>query len=78
MFETHGSAGELFEKWFKVVMKKKEQLDKAAGATAVSWTAHTSSACWQQRLSIALQKGNARITHRRGARDNTSNTPQWA
>ena len=53
-------------------MKAKDKMDKASGTPGVSWTAHTSSAFWQQRISIALQKGNARIIHRRGARDNVA------
>ena len=49
-------------------MKAKDKIDKASGEQ-VSWTAHTTSAYWQQRISISLQIGNARLIHRRGVRD---------
>ena len=70
VFETFGAACEGFEKWFKDTMKRKDKEDKATGAVPVSWTAHTTSSYWQQRISIALQVGNARVIHRRAARDN--------
>jgi hypothetical protein len=70
VFESFGVAGKLFEEWFKDTMKAKDKADKAAGVR-VSWTAHTTSAFWQQRISVALQVGNARMIHRCGARDST-------
>ena len=52
----------------------KDKMDKEMGSNKVSWTAHTSGAYWQQRLSVALQRGNAKMVHRRGARDSTEDT----
>ena len=74
VFESYGTAGEIFEGWFKKVMKAKDKIDKEMGSNKVSWTAHTSGAYWQQRLSVALQRGNAKMVHRRGARDSTDDT----
>jgi hypothetical protein len=68
VFETFGSCGAQFEEWFRsqVAWMSERVGDRDALG---GFTAATFSSWWQQRISVALQLGNARCIIERARRD---------
>ena len=75
VFETFGTAGPLFKAYFKEVTKPKQNRrslgDEEGGE---SWAANTFAAFWQQRISVALQRGNSDVIVQRAIRDAESHS----
>lgn len=76
VFEVYGAAGADFEKWFKETWKEVDRQDQPAmeeqEQDANMWLARTKSSFWQQRISVALQKCNAKLIELASARDGPS------
>ena len=67
VFETYGRAGQMFRTWF--ADKVSEAEDQLPANWDTNWSARTFSAHFQQRLSVALQRGNAQVIRHRSRRD---------
>ena len=67
VFETFGRAGLLFKAWFGDMVAEAE--DRLPDGWSTNWSARTFSAHFQQRISVALQRGNAEVVLQRARRD---------
>ena len=67
VFESYGRAGMLFRSWF--MEKVSESEDRLPAGWDTNWACRTYSSHFQQRISVALQRGNAETVLRRSRRD---------
>ena len=67
VFETFGRCGKLFKAWFSDMVAEAE--DRLPDGWDTNWSARTFSAHFQQRISVALQRGNSEVVLQRARRD---------